>query len=285
MEVESGATELCEALHRQRLLGSPHLHGYHCDCDDCSFDGEYPLRAQRDSSCSGEFISSPFDTMAEALPVMMALETSAVEVDAEPGYNAGFHVHVDVSRVSHADKARMFWSFFEWEATLKYIARGRFSVHRGCNSEVNGGVNASYVRRFCMDIGRTCEQDYVAGNLYVPRPTASMREDLLNRHHDNDRHSNLNVRTRHNTWEHRIWNSTRSAWRMQLWCELSLLFGTPQPSPIPRPTFNVTADVNASALVTYLNETNQPITASLLQRQLTYLSTTADSVTESFATA
>src|SRR5690606_12871959 len=47
--------------------------------------------------------------------------------------------------------------------------------------------------------------------------------ELYDLHLGNDCHSLLNVPTNLGTWEYRLWNSTCMAWRMDLWCRLSLL--------------------------------------------------------------
>jgi hypothetical protein len=47
---------------------------------------------------------------------------------------------------------------------------------------------------------------------------------LYRDHRQHDRHSYLNVNTRWDTWEFRLFNSTRSAWRMELFCLIALAF-------------------------------------------------------------
>ena len=54
------------------------------------------------------------------------------------------------------------------------------------------------------------------------------RHRLWQAHRGNDRHTNLNVGARRAvTWEFRLWNSTRAAWRMEMYCEMSKAFMDP----------------------------------------------------------
>jgi len=229
--------------------------------------------------------------MAEALPVMLTLERSAVEVDAEPGWTAGFHVHVSMNGASHTDRQRMLWRFMEWEPVLMYIARGRFPGMREMNTSL-ATAHGPWIRRSCDINGYAYDVYYGAADgdrytgHYVTRPNATLRGALHDHHSEADRHSNLNVRTRYNTWEMRLWNSTRSAWRMQLWCELSLAFLTPTVSAsLPRPSPPESLEENADKLIAALRNAGNPIAADLLARQQQYTKHRADSTPESFVLA
>lgn len=289
MEVCANAEPLAEALFARRLLGDSLLHGYHCSCPTCDFDeSRFPLRAQRDSSCAGEFISSVFDTdedMDRAREVMRALQDCAIEVDAEPGYTAGFHVHVSWPRPPMRNRryeypqltalGQHIWQFMEWELVLCEIAAGRFLAHRdSMNTRVcdhwmrylernQGWYEPSIVamrRRFSTDDGLIDDSlGRFIGNLHTY-------------HRDVDRHSNLNVRTRYETFEYRVWNSTRSAWRMELWCLLSLAFMDRQFYDAAR-IATLAVDPSIELLMELLNNTGHECAAELLQRQYAYMAT------------
>lgn len=204
------------------------MHGYHCDCDYCDFNSGRPLRVQRDSTCSGEVISHPFADVGDAAYTMSRLQEAALAADAEPGYNAGFHVHVDMRRVRTDRHHKALWQYLRWETVLMYLAAGRFPyVRNGMNRTVAEMVryhmNAHYQlvdapfydsRHVPFD-PHWCEENLSGEAL------TELAEELHLVHYDSDRHSNLNIATRHGTWEFRLWNSTRSAWRMELWCLLS----------------------------------------------------------------
>jgi hypothetical protein len=52
-------------------------------------------------------------------------------------------------------------------------------------------------------------------------PLRAVKKYVLEDAEGMDRHACLSLVTRHNTTEFRLWNSTRSAWRMELFCGLS----------------------------------------------------------------
>jgi hypothetical protein len=256
-ELDAGAPELVQWLYSTHPshIGSNELHSYHCDCDTCDTD-EYVFRAQRDSSCSGEIISSVFldigDPRESAFPV---LEEGSLAVDAEPGPNSGFHVHVGIgdhqTRYTQPTQylADAYFEFVRWEQVIATIAAGRFQYNRGNNTPTE-----SIAHGFLINL----DNDYpwvhqertiydMSQDRYVDNPrwnpgrqqynTAeilrmvrehddadSLKMELLTYSMGQDRHSNLATQTRHNTWEFRVFNSTRAAWRMELWCEMARAF-------------------------------------------------------------
>lgn len=241
-EFDQNAAEVAAHLHRMNptnlLIATPDLHRYHCECTACAVatDGMnriYPFRAQTDSSCSGEVISKVFETMDEARPFMEALQEAAVEVDATPGYNAGFHVHVMIPREDpEFSRAARFYEFIRREPAFVWLARGRFEMLRQMNRSVNDMLSARYEDiamnvptrpRLTITNLRTVALNHVE-SVDDPVYKADIKQSLYRGHRNNDRHSNLSVHTRHDTWEFRLWNSTRSAWRMELFCWLSLAF-------------------------------------------------------------
>lgn len=266
MEVATNAEALAEALHARSLLPNSTLHGYHCSCLHCDFDSTtFPLRAQTDSSCGGEFISQVFDAdrMALARRIMDHLQEAAVEADAEPGYNAGFHVHVGWprSRRNAESLGDLIWQFVEWEPVLSEIAAGRF---RAVRDEMNLRLAPMYAEELFDRYSYTTAVDARRNNFDLNAGW------LWYMHNATDRHSNLNVATRFNTFEFRIWNSTRSAWRMELWCRLSIAFMDYELVPVMREA-TTTADPSVALLCDLLEHNNHPGAADLLRRQLAYM--------------
>lgn len=276
-----------QELQRSGLAMEPLLHSYHCDCSSCRYDNGYAFRGQRDSSCSGEIISRPFDTLIESLDAMVGLQEAAVKTDAVPGWSAGFHVHVNIQGRTMNTRGRALWQFLRWEDTLRYIAAGRFPNQRSNNNRV---IDCLGPDLRCLDV--------VAGAPWAARPDRytfevpdlawcetemndvdldHLRRWLYEAHIDSDRHSNLNVNTQHGTWEFRLWNSTRAAWRMQLFVGLSQAFVT---TDVIAGLENVTEPLravenNAVLLGSVLNDSESfgPI-AELLDRQLAFHSRT-----------
>lgn len=168
---------------------------------------------------------------------MAQLESLAVEVDAEPGYSSGFHVHVGANWMHANDRFRALFAFVRWEEVLRYLAAGRFPSVRDENTTVGASLrdNASHTylgsvyfaddRRFRRQSWqRICHS--LLNDLGDAEALGAM-ETMYHTHYSSDRHSNLNVRTSHGTWEFRLWNSTRSAWRMELFTRLSVALVDP----------------------------------------------------------
>jgi hypothetical protein len=234
-EFETGVEQLSRTLYLNGLVGATGLHGYHCSCETCDFDSGYPYRIQRDSSCGGEVISHPFvnDDPTDAILAMEGLQRAAVDSDAEPGYRAGFHVHVSRPRASAA-RADLFWNFLRWEPELMRLAHGRFpSLREGQNTPVERMLRGIYIDGY----GRVNSDSYMTLVSWqqVDEVLRDGESEFLNGakvcameyHRNNDRHSNLNLGTNHGTWEWRLFNSTRSAWRMELFTSVAVAFMDP----------------------------------------------------------
>lgn len=256
-ETDSNAPDLVQWLYTNhpQEIGSSELHSYHCDCDTC--DSDYTFRAQRDSSCSGEIISTVFNSehdMDEAINAFTLLEEGSIAVDAEPGPSSGFHVHVGLQGLARniyepsQFLANSYFEFVRWENIINQIASGRFRFNRANNTAVQTLAHEyltnmpnrpwSYLEATIYDY----RQDrYIQNPDYNPDQEArtpaqvlrmaSEAEDsdevkmgLLVQSVEWDRHSNLATRTRHHTWEFRVFNSTRAAWRMELWVRVALAF-------------------------------------------------------------
>jgi len=210
LEFEENAELVANHLfkHTEGLIGKPGLCRYHCDCNYC-YNTNIPLRAQTDSSCSGEIISNIMlsEDMSKLPQLLSDIQTAAVEVDAVPGFSSGMHVHVARPRLDNVTRGEMVEIIAGLEGRLQSLARGRFEMHRSNNTRIVDAVND--IRYDWDSYGK---EDYDSWHDY-----------LYVRYNDMDRHINLCTRTRHNTWEFRIWNSTRSAWRMEMNIRLSLL--------------------------------------------------------------
>lgn len=230
-EFQQNANAAIIELHALGLAGTNRLHGYHCDCEHCEFGVGWAFRGQTDSSCSGEIISDICTNAADGRSWMEALEGVAVDVDAEPGTNSGFHVHVGIGDITSDQRADILWQFLRWEHVLERVAGGRWTTQRsGMNRTVKACLSSGFetLTDVSLTIGNllACEtEDYETSSGY---DLATMKRWLVNEHIGSDRHSNLNIgNRRHPTWEFRLWNSTRVAWRMELFTGLSVAFVDP----------------------------------------------------------
>lgn len=238
-EFMSGARALIATLHREGWSTMETLHDWHCiqrrgPCDHCGFDGPNATgyRGQTDSSCDGEIISPVFgrpdtddDFFSEATT---ALQEAAVEVDAEPGQSAGMHVHVQPNDPDTF--LPLTWEFVRWEQTLKVLAAGPFPNHRsGMNQDV-GSYAQTWWEMYGRDMtGNTMPSLSKAMQSMVGNEIDPMvMRRLYNHVNESDRHANLNFSETHGTAEFRIWNSSRTAWRMRLYAGVTRLFADPE---------------------------------------------------------
>jgi hypothetical protein len=249
-EFELNALEVAACLHARNgdldvpgpIIGSAELHRYHCECDFCRVAPEYPggfvypFRAQTDSSCSGEIISKVFNTMDEAKPFMVMLQDAAVEADGTPGYNSGFHVHslMPSDATELIRRSERFFQYLRWEPTLALISRGRFDILRSMNASVFSAMTYKF-EEIAVALPSYSSRRIRVGQLpqmvfeyYDTITSTEVKREicraLYRDHRQHDRHSYLNVNTRWDTWEFRLFNSTRSAWRMELFCLIALAF-------------------------------------------------------------
>jgi hypothetical protein len=221
-EFQENVPALVTALHEEGLVADDEMHAYHCRCESCDFDSRWTYRAQTDSSCGGEVISQIFDSsnISTAVEAMQSLERAAIETDAEPSLGAGFHVHVDWRQLRERNLADdALWAYLRWEATLgELVARGRWPDVRGFNLSLRRVVQG-------FDIDGTDTFDAWALSELKHEVRCYVNED-------EDRHLWLNFNTRgRRTWEFRLFNSTRVAWRMEMYARLALLFVTPAAVP------------------------------------------------------
>lgn len=228
-EFEVNANAVISRLHALGYAGAPTLHSYHCDCDACAFGEGFAFRGQTDSSCSGEVISDILgpDEPHDSGELMAVLADVAVNVDAEPGLRSGFHCHVGIDGLTSVNLRDALWQVIRWEPTLTKLAGGRWNAQRtGMNTTVRDCVKQAWDYRIGTTFGtRTLtEWEHAASDDELGR----MKDYMLGQHMAADRHSNLNIQARsHPTWEFRLWNSTRSAWRMELFTGLSVALMDP----------------------------------------------------------
>lgn len=224
----------------RQMIGDSELHRYHCECRSCAvipvtdesderYDGSdyvFPLRAQRDSTCAGELISKVFNSIDEAIPVFQVMEAAALEVDAEPGFTSGLHVHVGIDGISRSHLDTAFYEWLRWENAFIRLATGRFAYLRDMNRSVRSELQYHIEEQVNLHFRGQNYERYPTTSEFVhlARTNNDVKNSLHQSHRRNDRHTALCVLTRYNTWEFRIWNSTRSAWRMELACRFSMAF-------------------------------------------------------------
>lgn len=254
------------------------MHRWHCRCDNCRFDSGYKLYAQTDSSCSGEVITTILhhDPASDRYvgDLFEKLESAALAVDAEPGTGAGMHVHVQQPKSKN--KVDTLWAFLRNEGLFQAIAAGRFQTVRGCNERLR------YIHSYHMQeyIGHDYRVDSDRGVDKLEQDLTSidldcLKDEVYDTQTIADRHSNLNIATGHGTWEFRIWNSTRAAWRMELFSRLSVALVDPDvvERTLTMPIGSSPEHVDRFAVL--LDSLGHERCAELVDRQNTYAQTSS----------
>lgn len=227
-------TPMLVRLHADGHIPDPELHSYHCDCEHCAEMEDYDLKAQRDSSCAGELISSCFSiTMWDRITdILSSLEQAAYDTDAEPGIHAGFHVHARHQNLylrRDTPDERSFETFIGtlmFYPVLQLLGNGRHLGY-GFNNVptidiINGALDYIDPNKSNIDCLVQWAQWY--------RDEGYHTEQQANAWHNitgADRHSYINWRTRYDTIEFRLFRSTRMAWRMELYILLAALTVSP----------------------------------------------------------
>lgn len=261
----------------EMIIGDSTLHSYHCECGTCE---SHAFRMQRDSSCSGELISNIFTSIEDIRPYLEAIQEACFTADAEPGMTAGLHVHVardgSLARMNRSDAKRL-WQWLRFEPAFERIAYGRFNCLRDFNTPTRTQLRDFLTYCTGFDEARRIvrrEHNWFAKLDDLIRGMCDEDRDLSLSSiyafsNEWDRHGYVATRTRHNTWEFRIWNSTRVAWRMELFIQLSRLWMTDEfvenLNELSTPPEEVSLDYVRQVLLPMMPEG----IAELLDRQLT----------------
>lgn len=231
-EFHTDTDDLTRWLYNLNLVGSSEKHGYHCDCNDvCNLRRSgYMFKSQRDSSCGGELITGVFRANNSGWKKYCVLtdlvQLGCIETNTVPGLNAGVHVHVNEPEGQVAKRAA-FAAFFKWEPTIMAeLARGRWTSVRSFNRtmrEDHYRIIDAADRTGEPWVGTQTAINAVVNNISRPAVSAALFRQFV----DSERHCNLNMQTSYDTWEYRLWNSTRSAWRMRAYVLWSLAISDP----------------------------------------------------------
>lgn len=280
-EFQNNVDPLISALTDRGYADQNNMHGYHCHCEEvCDFDSGQVFRAQTDSSCGGEVISKVFhsDDMDEAVEAMLHLQEVAVEMDAEPSLHAGFHVHVGKPS-TRGQRLNGFLAFLRWEDVLGELAAGRFLQMRSFNYHLRQSLTPYSLD--LHDLSYEVEVPYedlivalhpghyglnVEGlcNTFTGAKRTAVAKAYYHAALNMDRHSSFSVQTASGvTWEYRLWNSTRSAWRMEMFVRLSLLLAD---ADAAADLLDIGHDVSPSRLLD-VAERHDPALSPLLERQ------------------
>lgn len=295
-EYQTNVQEIAYIMHEKGHTLDTYLHNYTCDCEGCEvthydsvadeyiYDSPdiYRLRIKNDSSCGGELISKVWDNPDDnrVRQLWSDIEQAAVNVDTEPGLSAGFHVHVGRSHLDLKARGELVLAIAAWEQVLLRMAAGRWPTNRGWNTQ----LDSTMYQTFC-GLAEDLQAEWRADLSHAGRIIKELRIDdqessrvrtayrtIAREHQCIDRHTSMSFSERLPTMEFRLWNSTRSAWRMELWCRLSLLMADPSFVNLMIQKWEPTATIDEFVeLIAEHGDIGHAKTYYLAHRQLTYL--------------
>jgi len=220
LEVAGGANEVARRLRSAGLSLSGDQHGWHCHCCECNESfGEQGnwLKVQTDSSCGGEVISSILKwsnqgttAVAEPNPTYLihSLTDILIDLDTPIDQRCGLHVHVGARDLSDRQLGRLYELVHHHEAILYRLACGRAERHRGYDNNFNycrpmsAFDNPVEAKELAAIKSAQVKASPIAYNKYIA--------------------ANLMPVETLGTVEFRLWESTRSARRLEFYAKLSV---------------------------------------------------------------
>ncbi len=215
-EVARNGLAVLAELDSRGVVPEPRLHYYHCACDDCDHqnygpDDSWLFSPQEDCTVSAEFVSKVLEWNSPRMDrAMQVMQICAARAGAQLSGHSGMHCHVNkpVDRREDGKRStvqattfRLLRMFVRYNDDLaEYAAAGRESV-RDYNRPV--AVRAS--RFWTTDI----DADYDADSDYGSGDGTGMAGGSW-------------FHPRAYTYEFRLWNATKLAWRMRLAVGLSV---------------------------------------------------------------
>lgn len=259
MEVElgDGSEQLAERLYAMGLSESDYLHPYHCHCEGCSLGPWSP----QEEHTGGEFVSIPLvwgsDTALHAIEGFgEACLATRVKVPPLVDDSAGNHVHVSHEGMDEAAKHRLFRLF------LRYQDDDLLTLARSWQD---------HMRNYNLPLSLTSYGVYLGDGYGTERRTTVEEVHRLFWEERNtdyrlwpDAMKGRMLALRDETFEFRLWNSTRAAWRLYMHAGLSVAMVTAAiegewvEKDDPRPLLDV--------LIPYADD----LTLTLAHRQLNY---------------
>lgn len=227
-EVHRHGLAVLSVLDAMRAVPDSSLHAYHCGCSECSHtnygpSGEWLFSAQEDCTVSAEFPSKVLTWGTEqAERAFLTMERAAVIAGADLSQHSGMHVHVAKPAEGPPlvdggldARTRATWRvlrmFIRYQDELVDIASGWREQVRAYNHPLS--VNRHHDDFWTLDLDGPAPEwwDSRARNYYYADP-----ERLTN-------NGGFLTTARHPyTWEFRLWNASKAAWRQRLCVALSV---------------------------------------------------------------
>lgn len=217
-EVSRGAGDMLTILYDGGNVSDTHLHEYHCGCSDCAPDRDGPDWAgQEDCTADGEFVSRILTTGDEGDRALAILSDALIRGRAEQSDRVGIHVHVDAEPFADdpAAKVRLWRLWANYQDDVGILARGSASRVRDYNSP--------NIPRHGEMTGLLGWESRVTVDQFFSLPHAEVWQSM-------DRFVTGGSRTGRwlsggrRTFEFRLWNGTRSLWRLRMAVYVSVAF-------------------------------------------------------------
>lgn len=220
-EVSQGAGDVLAHLHEGGHVTDTHLHAYHCGkgysrgCDACEPTRSGPdWTGQEDCTADGEFISRILTTGPEGDRALATIADALVKGRAEQNDRVGMHIHTDAGPFADdtASLVRLWRLWMVYQDDIGNLARGKSAAVRGYNGP-NVTKHGDSVR--------------CTGVLSYGSDDATVRQFYEGDHDDAYQLLDSWVRTgprtgrwlsggvEAGTFEFRLWNGSRSLWRIR----------------------------------------------------------------------
>ncbi len=233
-EVHGNGAAVLDLLFSQGAVPDNSLHEYHCGdngCDDCDHEnygprGQWLFSAQRDETVSAGFPSKVLTWGTEqAERAFLTMEHAAVLAGADLSGNSGMHVHV-VKPEREGNDPEYVWNDDPY-ADRPFTTR----------EQVTWRMLRIFVRyqddlELVAHAGRSGMRRYPNSRVSVHDPELFWGQDLddapsVNRHgryvHAAPAEGSwLEINRHPNTYEFRLWNAAKAAWRQRLAVGLSV---------------------------------------------------------------
>jgi hypothetical protein len=193
VEYDSGV-EIVGNLYAKGLCDSTSIHGYHCGCGSswaihCTEDGTAPGGEHVIGGPNGVVFGSQL-----YLDIITAFSDAAIEVGCGVSDDVGMHTHVGISDLTNAQRCNLLRNYLALQDDIVNLASMADAEVRS-NGNTSPRVNENH---YIQDRSDWTKDIFALEHWALPgRPT-------------------LNFHTGRPTVEFRVWNSTKSAWRMYL---------------------------------------------------------------------
>lgn len=211
IEVSVGGGDVLSILYEDGHVTDGYLHDYHCSCSSCRHYRSGPdWTAQDDCTADAEFISRILTTGPEGDEALAVMSAALIQGRSEHSSEVGMHVHTDAEpfRDDHAAVVRLWRLWLTYEDDIGTLARMSADRVRSYNAPcrvqgVLGYESHGREQEMSADFYTAEHGDaYEMLHSYVKLGNRSGRW--------------LSGGTGEGTWEFRVWNGTRSLWRMRM---------------------------------------------------------------------